>query len=207
MGSKSIRDGDSPSASSFLLPQLRHPRRGSLASLSSASQIDKDTLSQALDQIHSTASQTETLTTFNEYTSPPSSSSGPDTKGIASELQGGLSGLYNRFKVSVGNAKDIVNPRDEDVAVENAPLKSPRAATYSPKPLSKSGLESAREMSSSNSTTQATSTTGSGRQSPQGNVDAEGEHHEVRQNPKPSTKSLGSASTSAKSATGSFVAL
>lgn len=206
MGSKSIRDGDSPSASSFLLPQLRQSRRGSLASLSSANQLDREVLSQALDQIHSTASQTETLTTFNEYTSPPASSSGPDAKGIASELQGGLSGLYSRLRASVGNAKDIVNLGAEDVAVENASLKSPRAATYSPKPLSKNVFESVRGPSSSNSITQATSAPGSGRQSPLGNVDLEGEHHETKQSLKSSTKLLGSASASAKSVTGSLVA-
>lgn len=207
MGSKSIRDSGSPSASLFLPPQLRHSRRGSLASLSSSQQLDKETLSQALDQIHNTASQTETLTTFNEYTSPPTSSSGPDTKGIASELQGGLSGLYNRFRASVGNVKDIVNPGGEDVVVQNAPLKSPRVATSSPKPPSKNVFEPARDTSSSNSTTQATSATGSGRQSPQGNVDAEGERQEIRQRSKPPAKSVGSASASAKSGTGSHIAL
>ncbi|KAL9134984.1 MAG: hypothetical protein Q9175_003830 [Cornicularia normoerica] len=206
MGSKSIRDGDSLSASSFLLPQLRHSRRGSLASLSSANQLDKEALSQALDQIHTTASQTETLTTFNEYTSPPASSAGPDTKGIASELQGGLSGLYSRFRASVGNVKDVVNLGAEDVAAENASLKSPRAATYSPKPLSKNVFEPLWGTSSSNSTTQATSAPGSGRQSPQGNGDTEDDHHERTQTLKPSTKSLGSASTSAKSVTGSLAA-
>lgn len=207
MGSKSMRDNDSLSASSFLPPQLRHSRRGSLASLSSTHQLDKEALSLALDQIHNSASQTESLTTFNEYTSPPTSSSGPDTKGIASELQGGLSGLYNRLRASVGNVKDIVNPGPEDVAVENSSLKSPRPSTHSPKPVSKSGYESARNTSSSNSITQVTSATGSGRQSPKGNADIEGEHHETRQISKPSTKSMVSVSTSAKSATGSLVAL
>ncbi len=207
MGSKSLRDGDSPSASSFLLPQLRHSRRGSLASLSSANQLDKEALSQALDHIHSTASQTESLTTFNEYTSPPASSSGPDTKGIASELQGGFSGLYSRFRASVGNVKDIVNLGAEDVTVENASLKSPRAATYSPKPLSKHVFESARGPSSSNSTIQAASAPGSGRQSPLGSVETEGEQQETRQNLKQSTRSVASVSTSAKSATGSLAAL
>ena len=207
MASNSIRDGDSPSASSFLLPQLRHSRRGSVASLSSAHQLDKEALSQVLDQIHSTASQTETLTTFNEFTSPPTSSSGPDTKGIASELQGGLTGLYNIFRASVGNVKDIVNPGPEDLAVENPPLKSSKAATHSPKPCSTNRLESTRDTSSSNSTTQATSAAGSGRQSPQVNVDTKGDHYETKQSFKPSTKSLGSASTSAKSVTESLVAL
>lgn len=207
MGSKSIRDCDSPSASSFLFPQLRHSRRGSLTSLSSANQLDKEALSQALDHIHNTASQTETLTTFNEYTSPPASSSGPDTKGIASELQGGLSGLYTRFRASVGNVKDIVNLGAEDVAIEDASLKSPRAATHSPNPLSKNVSGTARGTSPSIITYQATSAPGSGRQSLLSDVDTEGDHHETRQSLKPSTKSLGSASTSAISVTGSLAAL
>lgn len=207
MGSKSTRDCDSPSASSFLLPQLRHSRRGSLTSLSSANQNDKEALSQALDQIHNTASQTETLTTFNEYTSPPASSSGPDTKGIASELQGGLSGLYSRFRASVGNVKDIVNLGPEDVATENSSLKSPKAAIHSPEPFSKNVFDSALGPNLSISTTQATSAPGSGQQSPLGDVDAEGEHHETKQSLKPSTKSLRSASTSAKSMTGSVAAI
>ena len=207
MGPKSIRDGDSPSTSAFPIPQLRHSRRGSLASLSSANQLDKETLSQALDQIHSTASQTETLTTFNEYTSPPTSSSGPDTKGIASELQGGLSGLYSRLRASVGNFKDTVNSGNEDVAVENPPLKSPRAATYSPKAVSKNGLDSVRSPSSSISTTQVTSATESGRQSPLGNMDTDGERPQTQQSLKVSTKSLGSPSTSAKSVTGPLAGL
>lgn len=205
MGSKSTRDCDSPSASSFLLPQLRHSRRGSLSSLSSANQYDKEALSQALDQIHNTASQTETLTTFNEYTSPPASSSGPDTKGIASELQGGLSGLYSRFRASVGNVKDIVNLGPEDVATENLSVKSPRAAAHSPEPLSKNVFDSALGPNPSVGATQATSSPDSEQQSPLG--DTEGEHHETKQSLKPSTKSLRSASTSAKSMTGSVVAL
>ena len=114
MDSKSVRDGDSPSASAFRLPQLRSSRRGSLASLSSITQVDKHTMSQALDEIHSTASQSNALTIFNEYTSPPSSSSGTESKGLASELQGGLSGLYTRFRASVGNIKGGAVTGSED---------------------------------------------------------------------------------------------
>jgi len=86
-------------------------RRTSIASLfSSVSQTDKEALSQALDQIHSTASQTGVLTTFSQFTAPPSSSSGTEVKGIATDLQGGLSGLYSRFRASVGGVKDLVTP-------------------------------------------------------------------------------------------------
>ncbi|MCJ1435926.1 1-phosphatidylinositol-3-phosphate 5-kinase [Xylographa pallens] len=99
---------DSPSTSSVFLPlNPRRSRRGSVASVSSTSQIDKEALSHVLDQIHSAASQSTTLTTFNQFTTPPSSSSGADGKGIASDLQGGISGLYNRFKASVGGNKEL----------------------------------------------------------------------------------------------------
>lgn len=105
---------ESPSASSVALPQLRSSRNGSVHSLSTTSRFDKEARAQTLDQIHSSASNTETLTTFNEYTSPPSASSGIDGKGIAGELHGGLSGLYNRLRASVGNVRDIVSHITED---------------------------------------------------------------------------------------------
>lgn len=165
MGSKSIRDGNSPT-SSFLLPQLRQSRRGSLASLSSTTQLDKETLSQALDQIHSTASQTETLTIFNQYTSPPSSSSGPDSKGIAGELQGGISGLYSRLRASVGNVRDIVNPGGENTVAETTSSNSPKAGAKSPVPSSKNTLDPPRVSSSSADPFLQDSTPETGRQSP-----------------------------------------
>lgn len=65
-------------------------------------------MSQTLDQIHNAASQSETLTTFNDFTPAPSSCSGGEGKGLAGELQGGLSGLYSRFRASVGGVRDMV---------------------------------------------------------------------------------------------------
>jgi len=99
---------ESPLASTtaFALPLGLRSRRGSLASIGS-SQVDKEQLAQALDAIHTTASQSETLTTFNEFASPPVSSSGVEAKGITGEImQNGLSGLYSRFRGAVGGGKD-----------------------------------------------------------------------------------------------------
>ncbi|KAL8794361.1 MAG: hypothetical protein Q9195_003059 [Heterodermia aff. obscurata] len=127
-------DGESPALSSTLLSQLRRSRRGSIASVSSTSQIGKDDRAETLDQIHSAASQSDTLTTFNEYTSPPSSSAGIEGKGITSELQGGLSGLYSRLRASVGNVKEIVTTYGDDNVEEDASTKSPRLAAPSPTP-------------------------------------------------------------------------
>ena len=132
MSAKPTPEGESPLASSLFLPQRRRSRRGSLASLSSTSQVDKDTLAQALDQIHIAAYHSGTLTTFNEYTSPPSSSSGVEAKGIASELHGGLSGLYNRFKASVGNVKDVVPLGNDDGAIDDVSVKSSKSTLLSP---------------------------------------------------------------------------
>ncbi len=65
--------------------------------------MDKDQLSQALDKIHSAASHSDTLTTFNEFASPPSFSANTESKGIAGDIMhNGLSGLYSRFRGAVG---------------------------------------------------------------------------------------------------------
>jgi 1-phosphatidylinositol-3-phosphate 5-kinase len=102
-------DTSSPSASSIALP-LSSSRRGSKASIAP---IDKETLSQALDQIHTTASKSDALTTFDEFSAPPRPTSAGESKGLTGELvQGGLTGLYSRLKASVGAgpAKDAVPP-------------------------------------------------------------------------------------------------
>ena len=124
MTAKRSADGESPSTSTVFLPQLR---RASMASLSSTSQIiGKEALAETLDQIHNTASQSDTLTTFNEYTSPPPSSAGTEGKGITSELQGGLSGLYNRLKASVGNVRDSIGTVSDENPEDDASTKSQR---------------------------------------------------------------------------------
>lgn len=116
-------EGEGASTSSLLLLPLT-----SLASPSSKpSQLDKTVLAQTLDQIHHTASQTESLTTFNEYTAPPPVTSGTDGKGIASDLQGGLSGLYSRIRASVGTVRDIVT-HAHDESADDKSLKSPTAS-------------------------------------------------------------------------------
>ena len=203
MGSQPMRDRQSPSASStFLIPQLRQSRRGSLASLSSTSQLDKDALSQALDQIHSSASQTETLTTFNEYTSPPSSSSGPDSKGITSELHGGLSGLYTRFRASVGNVKEIVQLGSEEPVGDRVSSANHKGNTKSPASSTKNFAQPGPVTSSSSTALQDNSTSSLGLHSVARTADAEALNNEVVRQVKSSKISLGSLSS--KSASGSF---
>lgn len=131
MTTKPEASDGSPSASTLFLPQFHHPRRASVTSLPSIAIADRETLSQALDQINQHASQTESLTTFNEYTSPPLSSSGGEGKGIASELQGGLSGLYNKFRASVGNVRDRVTLAGDGGGGEEASAKVPNLTSSS----------------------------------------------------------------------------
>ncbi|GAM89451.1 hypothetical protein ANO11243_074890 [Dothideomycetidae sp. 11243] len=80
-------------------------RRGSLASTSSRGPaIDKEALSQALDEIHTTASRQETLTSFSDY-----DGSGPTPVAGPKELvSGGLAGLYSRFRQSVTGSPEAV---------------------------------------------------------------------------------------------------
>jgi len=70
--------------------------------------VDQGGLSLALDHIHTTASRSDGLTTFEEYaTGLPST--GSDGKSSASDLvQSGITGLYSRIKASVGAARDVV---------------------------------------------------------------------------------------------------
>lgn len=65
----------------------------------------RGSLHENLHQMHTSASRSESLTTFDDLTAPPASSSSVETKGI-DLVQGGLSSLYSRIKASVGGAKD-----------------------------------------------------------------------------------------------------
>ena len=144
-GPETKKDKDSPSASSIFLPLGRNGRRGSKASISH--ELDQDALNQALHHIHTAASQSNNLTVFNDYTDPPTAGSQVDGKSLASEIQGGISGLYNKIKASVGGTKDDqeqqTNPPlsvTEDRASSNSRLSSgltsrapsPRLAAFDP---------------------------------------------------------------------------
>ena len=106
----------SPSASSIFLPLGRRGRGDSKSSLSNP--VDQDALKQALNTIHTAASQSQDLTVFNEYTDPPVPTADHDNKGIAGEIQGSLSGLYNKFIGSVGIAKDAGEARNPETIEE-----------------------------------------------------------------------------------------
>ncbi|KAK0998115.1 Mitochondrial distribution and morphology protein 12 [Friedmanniomyces endolithicus] len=120
----------SPSASSVLLPFLgpSRSRRGSLASINSRKEVDKDVLAQALDHIHTAASKSETLTSFHDF-------DGGGRAGAKELVSSGVSGLYNRLKQSVGGGpptKDVgARSRSNGCrdSVESASLRSSLSTT------------------------------------------------------------------------------
>ncbi|KAK6380163.1 Mitochondrial distribution and morphology protein 12 [Exophiala oligosperma] len=111
----STQDNPSPSASSMFLPLGRRGRRDSRSSLSN--ELDQDALNHALNTIHTAASQSINLTVFNEYTDPPAAASYQENMSLAGEIQGGISGLYNKLKASVGVAKEIEERHEEHGAL------------------------------------------------------------------------------------------
>ncbi|KAL6716605.1 Mitochondrial distribution and morphology protein 12 [Lecanora helva] len=203
MDSKSANAGDNPSASTSSIPNLVSSRRASIASITGSTRVDRETLSRALDQIHTETSQSEALTTFNKYTSPPSSSSGTDPKGIASELQGGLSGLYTRLRASVGNVKDIVNLGGEDGVGEATTAKVQKATsqTSTPSDKSRNGLHQVASFPTNGSPGNAA--VASNEQSPIGTKSWDYLQQDHSANSKPPHTSTKSVTASSKSIAGS----
>ncbi|CAK7273278.1 Mitochondrial distribution and morphology protein 12 [Sporothrix epigloea] len=110
----------SPSGLSY--PFERRSRRGSIGSMSVTSVADKEQLAQALDKIHTSASQSHALTTFNDFSAPPSTAPNTDTKGSAGELvQQGLSGFYSRLKEAVVGGKAV--PSEDSTVAQDATQK------------------------------------------------------------------------------------
>ena len=99
----------SPSASSVLLPFLGgRERRGSLASLTSTKgEINKDALSQALDDIHTSASRSEALTCFHDF------DGNAPRAGPKELVSNGVTGLYDKLKRGLGGTpvKDKGRPK------------------------------------------------------------------------------------------------
>ncbi|OAA62059.1 1-phosphatidylinositol-3-phosphate 5-kinase [Niveomyces insectorum RCEF 264] len=94
-----------PSPATLSSPFDRRSRRDSATSQSVSSQIDKEQLAQALDKIHTSASQSDVLTTFNDFGPPPATAAAPDAEpaGPTGDMvQQGLSGFYSRLKEAVG---------------------------------------------------------------------------------------------------------
>jgi 1-phosphatidylinositol-3-phosphate 5-kinase len=145
----------SPSPSSKLLPFLQgKSRRGSIASISSRTEVDRETLSQVLDVIHTSASKADGLTSFHDY-DRSNVRSGPKEK-VAS----GVTGLYNKLKQSVGSGSAAPREQKDNQAsqsVETARLKNASrvslaatdshmgASTSATRPPSSADVKNARE--------------------------------------------------------------
>ncbi|QSS66767.1 phosphatidylinositol-4-phosphate 5-kinase fab1 [Histoplasma capsulatum] len=131
MASQKSQGNSSPSASSIFLPLGRPSRRGSLGSMSS--QAEREHRNEALNQIHNAACQSDELTVFYELTGLPTTSPATDNKSLVGDLQGGLSGLYNRFRASVGGVKDMVggSSRQLDITPAETPVfRSPNTSSF-----------------------------------------------------------------------------
>lgn len=148
-----------------LIPLGLRSRRDSLGSLSGSTPVDKEQLAQALDKIHSTASHSETLTTFNEFSSPPPPATSTESKGLVNDIMpNGLSGLYSRFRGAVTGGKEKSGPssnKGDNESIENGSTKSQSVQTLT----SKGSIAPTREDSGITASTQI-STSSSRLQSP-----------------------------------------
>ncbi|KAK3984887.1 putative phosphatidylinositol-4-phosphate 5-kinase [Cladorrhinum sp. PSN332] len=112
----------------------RH-RRDSLASVSVVSHADREHLSVTLDKIHTSASQSDALTTFDDFTPPPGSLPVSESKGTAGEIvQQGLSGLYSRIKEAVSavgksSAQEVDDADSQDGTSRRSPNAPPSIAS------------------------------------------------------------------------------
>lgn len=132
----SVSKNPPASPSVLSIPFDRRSRRGSVGSLSVSSHVDKEQLAQALDKIHTSASQSDVLTTFNDFGSPPTAAPVAETKGSTGDLvQQGLSGFYSRLKEAVvgGKAASSVtsDPAGDDGADDQEAAPSTRAVAGS----------------------------------------------------------------------------
>ncbi|KAH6900477.1 hypothetical protein B0T10DRAFT_555015 [Thelonectria olida] len=113
--------GASGSASSPL-----RTRRDSINSVSVSSTADKEQLAHTLDKIHTSASQCDSLTTFNDFAPPPGGAPASESRGAAGDLvHQGLSGLYSRLREAVGAGG---SSKTEDNTTEKSEAHSKRAS-------------------------------------------------------------------------------
>lgn len=93
----------SPASASAGSPTHYRNRRDSINSISVASTTEKEQLANTLDRIHTSASQSDALTTFNDFAPPPGAVPATESKASAGDLvQQGISGLVSRFREVVG---------------------------------------------------------------------------------------------------------
>ncbi|KAI1068395.1 hypothetical protein LB507_004426 [Fusarium sp. FIESC RH6] len=113
------------------------PRADSVASETSPIRTRRDSinsittgqLAHTLDKIHTSASQCDSLTTFNDFAPPPIAAPTSDNKGIAGDLvQQGFSGLYSRLREAVGGGGSPKSPQEEFPGAERSEPSSKRTS-------------------------------------------------------------------------------
>lgn len=83
-------------------------------------EVDREQFAQKLNDIHTLASRTDTLTIFNDFGSPPGALPATESKGITGDpVRHGFSGLYSRFREAVAHKMKmmaIFKPPHPDMA-------------------------------------------------------------------------------------------
>ncbi|KAF7716843.1 Uncharacterized protein PECH_006978 [Penicillium ucsense] len=123
------------------------PSRGALT----PTKTDRGNKTTALDQIHNAAYQTDSLTLFNDFTTPPASLPVSDNPLVSDDLHGGFSGLYSRLRTSVGGMRDIVSGGTKSTshnAGEGSAVKSSTSERSMSKSISDLTIGSAESQSS-----------------------------------------------------------
>jgi 1-phosphatidylinositol-3-phosphate 5-kinase len=144
---------ESTSPTISLAPASRdHSRRASTVSVPPPSDLDKDAI---LDQIHTTASRSDALTTFEDFAPQRPGSKGEGKSFAGDAVQSGLSGLYSRFKASVGAAKDAVAGSTGNDSADDASIRSAQTRVVAPKSSATAALTSPTTVSASSSRIQS----------------------------------------------------
>ncbi|KAK4202468.1 putative phosphatidylinositol-4-phosphate 5-kinase [Triangularia verruculosa] len=107
-------------------PADTRSRHGSIVSPTASTYAEREQLSLALDKIHTTASQSDVLITFNDFAPPPGSLPTSDKQVTAGEIvQQGLSGFYSRIKEAVsGVGKSSAHEVDDADSYDGASRRS-----------------------------------------------------------------------------------
>ncbi|TQV96383.1 hypothetical protein V2A60_003206 [Cordyceps javanica] len=178
MGSSTTAKPPGSPASTRGSPFSRRARRDSVNSVSVSSVIDKEQMSNTLDKIHNSASQSDALTTFNDFAPPPRASPAAEGKPSTGDLvHHGLSGLYTRFREAVGAVSPTkATSRDDDTTIETASKRTSLSGSH----ISKNSVSSLNRSDSAITTVPESSKTVHVTEAPSSNASISGESRSVQ---------------------------
>ncbi|KAM3467848.1 hypothetical protein MY5147_008530 [Beauveria neobassiana] len=184
-------------------PFTRRTRRDSVNSVSASSVIDKEQMSNTLDKIHNSASQSNALTTFNDFAPPPRASPGAEGKASTGDIvHHGLSGLYTRLREAVGAVSPTkTTSRDDDTTIETASKRTSLSDSH----FSKNSVSSLNRSDSVITTVPESSQTVPATEDPSSNASASGESRSLQ--PPSSRGSAGLTTTPKPSSSSARVTL